>query len=261
REKRAIELEQERDKRRLQARHERQDKALRKQREREQRYMRERHKLQQKELQNQRNIERKSLESQRQKEQKSLQMAQDRRRKDLENERKAFQKSLQESRKKAQTETRLAQESARKQHEAKRRALEIELRELKAFTPRNREELNDHMGKVRRAYDKYGVDLKAKGNSWSKYVGNRFTENLRVAGQDLKNKINWDNIGASIAAKLIGGSFGMRPREFAQWIVNGKVPKGGISGVTTGGAAGTRGRNQIARHTGGAVFDGRSGIP
>src|SRR5690606_33719555 len=139
--------------------------------------------------------------------------------------------------------------------------LEIELRELKAFTPRNREELNDHMGKVRRAYDKYGVDLKAKGNSWSKYVGNRFTDNLRVAGQDLKNKINWDNIGASIAAKLIGGSFGMRPREFAQWIVNGKVPKGGISGVTTGGAAGTRGRNQIARHTGGAVFDGRSGIP
>jgi TP901 family phage tail tape measure protein len=182
-----------------------------------------------KQLQKRKQREQDALNAQREAANKSLQIARERAMKQIQIEREAYQKMIQAQREALQKETQDKIKATQRKYEAAKRSLENELAALKAFVPRNKKELDDHIKKVEQAYAKYGVNLKGKGNDWSKYIKDRLNANIKAAASDLKNKIAWDKIAKDVANEISEGAFGLTIGQFSKWVSTGELPKSGLN--------------------------------
>ncbi|QGH76368.1 tape measure protein [Streptomyces phage Daubenski] len=182
-----------------------------------------------KQLENRKEREQEALNAQREAANKSLQVAREKALKQIQIEREAYQKMIQAQREALQKETQDKTKAVQRKYEAAKRGLENELATLKAFVPRNKKELDDHIKKIEEAYKKYGVNLKGKGNDWSKYIKESLNKNIKAAASDLKNTIAWDKLGKSVANEISEGAFGLTIGQFSTWVTKGTLPKSGLN--------------------------------
>lgn len=182
-----------------------------------------------KQLENRKQREQDALNAQREAANKSLQVARERALKQIQIEREAYQKMIAAQREALQKETQDKTKAVQRKYEAAKRGLENELATLKAFIPRNKKELDAHIKKIEEAYKKYGVNLKDKGNDWSKYIKDSLNKNIKAAASDLKNTIAWDKLGKSVANEISQGAFGLTIGQFSTWVSKGTLPKSGIN--------------------------------
>lgn len=211
--------------------------------------------------------EKAALEAKKEREEEALAAERERYTKALEAERERYRKGIEAQKNAIQEQT--ARDSAAKRRELDRakRTLELELLAVRASIPRNKAEYDKQIKTIEGLYRKYGVNLKAQGNGWSKTIGDGLTAHLKEASADLKNEINWKAIAGQITQKMIDGGFGMTTSEFMKWVTTGQLPK---NYKAPGSAAADRNKNYAgnsvtgARHTGGPVngsskYDNRGG--
>ncbi|WXW92552.1 tape measure protein [Streptomyces phage Enygma] len=182
-----------------------------------------------KQLEKRKEREQEALNAQREAANKSLQVARERANKQIQIEREAYNKMVQAQREALQKETQDKIKAVQKKYEDAKWGMQQELAALKAFVPRNKKELDEHIKKVEAAYKKYGVDLKAKGDDWSKYIKDSLNKNIKAAASNLKNTIAWDKIGKSVANEITEGAFGLTIGQFSDWVSTGKLPKSGLN--------------------------------
>lgn len=197
--------------------------------------------------------EQEALNAQKEAAQKALQVARETANKRIQIEREAYQKGIQAQREALQKETQDKIRYTQQKYEAAKRRIELELATLKTFVPRNKKELDAQIKRIEEAYKKYGVNLKAKGNDWSKYIKDSLNKNVKSAASDLKNKIAWDKIAKEIASEISEGAFGLTIGQFSDWISTGKLPKSGLNEKS--------GNNKAldSHHEGGLIGTGGSG--
>lgn len=166
-----------------------------------------------------------ALKAQREAAEKSLQISREKALKQIQIEREEYNKGVQAQREALNRETQDKINATQKKYTAAKRALENELAALRAFVPKNQAELNAHVKKVEEAYARHGVNLKARGNEWGKYVGNALSANVKAAAEGLKSDIAWAQIGKKITEQMVDGAFSMSTAEFMKWVTTGKLPK------------------------------------
>jgi len=182
-----------------------------------------------KQLEKRKEREQEALNAQREAANKSLQIARERANKQIQIEREAYNKMIQAQREALQKETQDKIKAVQRKYEKAKWGIEQELATLKAFVPRNKKELDEHIAKVEAAYKKYGVNLKGKGDDWSKYIKDSLNKNIKTAASNLKNTIAWDKIGKAVANEITEGSFGLTIGQFSDWVSTGKLPKSGLN--------------------------------
>jgi TP901 family phage tail tape measure protein len=182
-----------------------------------------------KQLQARKEREQEALKAQREAANKALQVARETALKRIQIERESYQKSIQAQREALRRETQDKINATQRKYEAAKRAIELELATLKAFVPRNKKELDNQIKRIEGAYARYGVNLKSKGNDWSKYIKDSLNANIRTAATDLKNKIAWDRIAKSVANEISEGAFGLTIGQFSKWVSTGELPKSGLN--------------------------------
>ncbi|AST15290.1 tape measure protein [Streptomyces phage Samisti12] len=205
-----------------------------------------------KQLQARKEREQEALNAQREAANKALQLARETALKRIQIERESYNKGIQAQREALQKETQDKIKATQRKYEAAKRAIELELATLKAFVPRNKKELDEQIKKIEAAYSKYGVNLKGKGNDWSKYIKDSLNKNVSAAASDLKNKIAWDKIAKSVASEISEGAFGLTIGQFSDWVSTGKLPKSGLNEKS--------GKNKsLDAHHEGGLIGGKSG--
>jgi TP901 family phage tail tape measure protein len=231
-----------------------------------------------KQLEARKQREQDALKAQREAAEKSLQIAREKAIKQIQIEREEYNKGVQAQREALQRETQDKVNATQKKYAAAKRALENELAALRAFVPRNQAELNAHVKKVEEAYSKHGVNLKARGNEWGKFVGDSLSANVKAAAEGLKSQIAWAQIGKKITEQMVDGAFSMSTAEFMKWVTTGQLPKNYAGPGTTRSSANSQkwggvpyapgqGPSQyVMRHTGGPVggskkYNSRGGRP
>lgn len=138
------------------------------------------------------------LEKQRDKEIKQLEKMEERMRKHLERIQNIRTNALQK-----QQEDQMA--SLQRQRDFEEAMLDQRLELFKSYTARNQRDLESWMKEVGLSYDDFGSDVKAKGESWSKYFQTSLSNHIRQAGTEVMNDNIWENVGKGIAAKLLKG--------------------------------------------------------
>lgn len=154
-----------------------------------------------------------------------------------------------------QQEQQAVEASERSKQDMDRRTLEIQLATLKAFVPKNEAELWAHIGKVQEAYGQHGVELTVKGGQWGQIIGDALQNNVNRARVEMSNDNAWANFGASVAAAITQGAFGMDLGSFFNMLVTGKPPEGWTPPGTS-----TPYKNSLGmqtRHAGGPAGMGR----
>lgn len=231
-----------------------------------------------KQLQDRKQREQDALKAQREAAEKSLAISREKALKQIQIEREAYNKGVQAQKEALQRETQDKINATQRKFAAAKRALDQEMAALKAFVPRNQAELNAHVKKVEEAYAKHGVNLKARGNEWGKFVGNALSANVKAAAEGMKSNIAWSQIGKSITEQMVDGAFSMSTAEFMKWVTTGKLPKNYAGPGTTRSSANAQewggipyapgqGTNRfVTRHTGGPVggakkYNSRGGRP
>lgn len=225
-------------------------------------------------LKKQQEIEAERLKNRQQGDAKALKSRQDSNLKSLENDKQNNAKSHQNNidKNKADLDARVA--TTQRQFEDNARKLQMELETLKAFTPRNREELNAHIAKVQKMYSEYGVDLQAQGNAWGQYVGSALQTNVETAAAALQSEIDWKKIGQDIATEM-GSAYNLSGDQLVEWLKTGNFPGGTNKGVDStvtavlkaykdASAAGNREGGLHAYHIGGSPGfsqKDRTGVP
>jgi TP901 family phage tail tape measure protein len=196
--------------------------------------------------------EQEALNAQKEAAQKALQVARETANKRLQIEREAYQKGVQAQREALQRETNDKIKATQRKYEAAKRRIELELAALRAFVPRNKKELDKQIKEIEAAYKKYGINLKDKGNDWSKYIKDSLNKNIKSAASDLKNKIAWDKIAKDIAGEISEGAFGLTIGQFSKWVSTGELPKSGLNEKS--------GKNKsLDSHHEGGLIGGKSG--
>jgi TP901 family phage tail tape measure protein len=231
-----------------------------------------------KQLANRRQREQDALKAQREAAEKSLALAREKALKQIQIERESYNKGVQAQREALQKETQDKVNATQRKFAAAKRALDQELAALRAFVPKNKAELDAHVKKVEEAYAKHGVNLKARGNEWGKYVGNALSANVKAAAEGLKSQIQWEAIGKKITDSMVNGAFSMSTAEFMKWVTTGQLPKNYAGPGSTrspsnsqewGGvpyAPGQGPNGFVTRHAGGPVggamkYNNRGGRP
>lgn len=218
--------------------------------------------------------ERKLLEEQQKNSQKWLEIQQERDRKSLALERQSAKDRLNVEKKaeeaslaKERWMSRLSYENKKKNEQKKadaaKKAFQEELDALNAFIPRSKQELDQHRAAVSKAYDKYGVKLKTKGDDWAFIVRDRLTAHMRVASTEMENKVAWDRMAKRIGSRMTKGVFDMDLSEFKDWVFGGGQMKKTKAAATAGSDAQSRDGSRpmvggITRHSGG-IIDGSRG--
>lgn len=211
--------------------------------------------------------EKKALEAKKEREQEALASERDRYNKALEAERERYRKGIEAQKNAIQEQTQRDSNARRNELARAKRTLELELLAVRASIPRNKAEYDKQIKTIEGLYRKYGVNLKAQGNGWSKTIGDGLTAHMKEASADLKNEINWKGIAGQITQKMIDGGFGMTTAEFMKWVTTGNLPK---NYKAPGSSAASKNSNYPgnsvtgARHTGGPVngssrYDNRGG--
>ena len=211
--------------------------------------------------------EKKALEAKKEREQEALAAERERYSKALEAERERYRKGIEAQKNAIQEQTQRDTNAKRNELARAKRTLELELLAVRASIPRNKAEYDKQIKTIEGLYRKYGVNLKAQGNGWSKTIGDGLTAHLKEASADLKNDINWKGIAGQITQKMIDGGFGMTTAEFMKWVTTGDLPK---NYKAPGASAASKNKNYPgnsvtgARHTGGPVngsskYDNRGG--
>lgn len=203
-----------------------------------------------KQLQARKQREQDALKAQREAAEKSLAVAREKALKQIQLEREAYNKGVQAQREALQKETQDKITATQRKYAAAKRALDQELAALKAFVPRNKAELDAHVKKVEEAYARHGVNLKARGNEWGKFVGNSLTANIKAAAEGLKSQVAWANIGKKVAEEIAKGAFGLTLSQFSKWVTTGELPASGLNETNS------KNKSLPARHQGGLVGTG-----
>lgn len=199
----------------------------------------------QKTLEAKEKLEDDALEKKKKRELEALDAERERYRKEIDAQRKAIQE-------KAQNDI----EAARLSQERRARTLELELSVIRASVPRTKAEYDKQIAQIEAAYSRYGVNLKAKGDEWTKVIGVGLDQNIAIAAAGLQNTIDWKAIGANIIGELTG----FTPEAFRTWITTGKMPTGPSAAakpeVTAWAPPKGMSWADVTRHEGGLIDSG-----
>lgn len=175
------------------------------------------------------------------------------------------QKALDDKLKRLDKEQKAEEKAAKAGADARKRALDQSLAAIRAFTPRNQAEVNQQIAKIEAAYQKYGVNLNAKGSQWSTIIGTAMGDAAKQSARVMNNDIKWAAIGQKAAQDMIAGAFGMNLTDFLKWISTGEMPKAAgpskvvhakgknYAVITSGPAKGHHVPLPSSLHTGGIV--------
>lgn len=197
----------------------------------------------------------------------ALKVKQDAQRQEVADAKAAAQQRTADAKAALQKQTSDRVNAVKEQQDASKRALDAELAALKAFVPKNAEELKQHIANVEAMYGHYGINLQANGNAWAKIVGDALTANVASAAASLKNGVKWGEVAKSIEAQM-SGALGLSPDALMSFLKTGVFPTGsaatpGAASAKTpyyGPAHGMRNAGSSARHSGGVVHGNNSGI-
>jgi hypothetical protein len=156
------------------------------------------------------------LEKQRDKELKQLQKMEDQQKKHLERMQQAQTAALQK---------RSAADMAalNKQKDYDQAILEQRLDLFKSYIGKNQRDLESWMKQVGLTYDDFGTDVKAKGESWSKYFQTSLQNHIRQAGMQILSDNMWEKIGAGMADKLLKGIGFKNKGAFLKFLNTGQM--------------------------------------
>ena len=163
--------------------------------------------------------------------------------KSLKMEEERYQKSLDAQKKQLQTQNQNAQDSANKQNEIQNVALEARLNAIKAYTPRNKAEMDVQIGQVRQAYSDFGTSyLDPTSKAWGRLLGDATSNAVTSAANALKNDINWADLSKSISDSM-SGVLGLNTDQLISWLKTGNFPGASTSpaasmGISTATSAG-----------------------
>lgn len=166
----------------------------------------------------------KALDLMEEREKKALEDKKERELEALDAEKKRYQKGQDAAKDALQAKTKMEQDAAKDQYAANKRKMDLELLALKEFIPRDETEMKAHVKNIEAVYKKYGINLKANGDEWGKYVSNSLQANVARSAMEMRTKIAWGTIAAGIAQDMSSTAFGMTLQEFMGWVSTGKLP-------------------------------------
>ena len=222
--------------------------------------LKERQDAERKNLEFQRDIEKKALESQKENQRQRLESQRESSRQALEQQRKASNDSLAARREESRKAIEYKKNEENRKFNLAKRALEDELDTLQEFTPTSRAELNSHIEKIKKAYDKYGRSLKIRGGEWSKVIESKLVKHTAKAEARMRTEVAWKKMGESIAGQMTS-AFGMTLPEFMKWLgkpISKKGKAGSGKNFDNLNTTGRGGATVASRHSGG-IIDGSMG--
>lgn len=179
---------------------------------------------------------------------------------------------MQEMRKNAlQEQTDAEVDAMRQRWEEDKDSLDDRLTLFKSYTARNQKDLERWMKVVGLSYDDFGIDVKDKGDAWSKYFRSSLSSNIRQAGTEIMSDKMWEAMGGDVAKDLLGGALDMSWAQFKHWMATGEFKTGGYrpdkpntnTGQTTRTPNNTGQGPQETAHSGGEIGSGinnRTGV-
>jgi hypothetical protein len=174
-----------------------------------------------------------AIDAQQQAEKDAL-AAQKQREKDaLDAEKDALDASVQANQDAESKKTDAAKKAAEATYKARKDALDMELAALQNFIPKDAADLKAHIADVEATYARHGYHLDTKSKQWASYVNRAINSASAAAEQSLETDIKWATIGQKAGEDLSTGILGMSFKDFAQWMLTGKVP---VQPSATGGA-------------------------
>lgn len=216
-------------------------------------------------LEKERDKEVKKLEQLEKRMRRHLDRVQEARARALEKQQRAETKALEESEK-------AAMDSMDKRREYEEAVLDDRLELFKSYIARNQRDLERWMKEVGLSYDKFGSDVKAKGEKWSSYFRKSLNRHIRKAGMNVMSDNIWEKVGKKMGAKLLKGLGFNGLKDFRHFVRTGeRLPGGGRRNNNDGGRKGGNsaagalvGASVETRHEGGMVGSGqgsRGNIP
>lgn len=176
----------------------------------------------------------------------------------IENE--ARKKSIEADKKAQERKNKIAEDNAKAYAETQQWKMKSELDAITAIIPRTAKERDKQIEEIKKVYNKYGVDLKAFGGEWASIIANELTTQVGIAGQQLKNTVDWATVGSDIISDMIYGGMGMTVSQFTSFLESGKWPdsakpptKGELKRARTAAIAKTKANPNMAFHAGGIV--------
>jgi TP901 family phage tail tape measure protein len=190
-------------------------------------------------------------------EKEAFQKRQDRQKQELKDAQDLAKKKEDAEKKRIQNENAANEKQLRDDQARDKRNLEGQLAIMRAFLPKNKQQLLDQASALYKVYDGFGIKLEGNGKKWATTVSGALGTEVAKEGNALKTTVNWANIGQEIAGAMIKGAFGMDPKTFAAWLNGGKAPDNTIFGKQTPKA---KYRTQLndpeSRHSGGVIGAG-----
>jgi TP901 family phage tail tape measure protein len=227
-------------------------------------------KAEQQQLEDRKDREKEELEARQQALQDRLDAEQEAWNNSLSQEKDRYSKSADAQKKSLDAQINAQKKAAQAKFDAENASLEQQLAALKAMTPRNEQELNDHIGRLQALYSSFGTNyVKPTAQTWGQVFGNEQKWAMEAAANSLRDQVNWGEIGTSITDEM-AGAFDMNGDQLLQWLKTGVFPGSGSGPSGGGGASGSSaGRisngfsGGVVRHSGGPAWSSadRVGIP
>lgn len=173
----------------------------------------------------------KALDEIEQREKDAFDARQAREKESLKNQEKAAKEQIAIDKKKQQDLNQQHEAQLQKDQARYKKQLESQIATLRAFLPRNKKELQAQASALNVIYDKFGGDLKIKGNNWAGSVAKALSSKVAAEGNRLKSVVNWSQVGSDIATAMIKGAFNMTPQQFAKFINGGTAPTNSLFGT------------------------------
>lgn len=174
------------------------------------------------------------LEKQRDKEIKQLEKMEERMRKHLERVQNARAAALE----KQQEDTMNSLETQRSMDEA---TLNARLDLFRAYTAKNKKDLERWMKELGFKYDDFGDNVTQKGQSWAESFRSSLTDQIRLAGTEVLNDNMWEKVGKGISDKLLKGLGFDGINQFTHFVKTGEMSGGKTETRHEGGVVGSGG--------------------
>jgi TP901 family phage tail tape measure protein len=134
-----------------------------------------------------------------------------------------------------------------KERDYEKAMLDQRLELFKAYTARNKKDLERWMRVVGLSYDDFGTSVKAKGKSWSEFFRTELASQVRLAATEIANDKVWEGVTKGMVRSLLNGLGFPDMAAFTRFMQTGKLPKGFGGNATSA----------EAHHTGGTVGSGQ----
>lgn len=156
----------------------------------------------------------------------------------LEQDREAARRAIENAKQRWDAEAQIRKQALAKEQADKMANYQKGLELLRAYIPRDRKQLMDHMADLDKRYGIFGGDLVKKADFWAGLITREVVHATEVATRRMRSEVDWSAVGFVASKEIMDGiaaGLGISPAKLRKWLGMGqpKAPGGPKPGSST----------------------------